>query len=337
MPRQVAHLLVGDHLGQVKRVSIIDGEVALLEGFATPDSKNPVVSIQQISGHKSKQLIARRNGELFAHDPIQDKTKSCGTASESLNKALSLPENKIVLVYDKQVVIEGQGDIVNQKKGFIKDAKINNDKLALVGLDIPLRIFDIHKRNKIFEADPPEKDWLGIKPEVFVSGLDFVGQSRVATCSKSDSVVRVYDIRHKPKPIILADINQTAFNEHAESCRFVSIASTGQDERSVVVGSNVGQILAIDLRFSVKQQPKKKLQPKTYKVLGSFKGARGASIKDVKVVPAGGNEDGMKVISCCLDRYLRIHNFTRNSRHLDKHVYMKTKPYCCSPVFYEEA
>lgn len=334
MPKQVAFLLVGDHLGQVKKVLLESGEVSILDE-ATPDSKNPVVSIEQI-GQKSKQLIANRAGELYIYDPVQNITKSCGKATESLNKALPFSDNKVLLIYDKHVVLEGQGDFINQKKGEIKNAKINKDKLAVVGIDVPLKIFDINSKSKIFEADPPEKDWLGIRPDVFVAGLDFVGQTRVATCSKSDSVIRVYDTRNKPKPIILADIDQTAFNEHAESSRFASIASTGDDGRSLVVGSNVGQILAIDLRFNVKQKPKKKLQPRTFKILGGFKGARGGSIKDVKIIPASGEEDaGYKIISCCLDRYLRIHNFTRNSRHLDKHVYLKTKPYCCSPVFYE--
>lgn len=334
MAKQVAYLLVGDHLGQVKKVLLTSGEVSILDGCPTPDSKNPVVSIEQI-GPNNKQLIANRTGELCIYDPIQDIIKSCGKATDSLNKALPFSKNKVFLIYDKHVALEGQGDFINQKRGEIKNAKINNDKLALVGIDIPLKIFDINSKNKIFEADPPEKNWLGIKPDVFVSGLDFVGQTRVATCSKSDSVIRVYDIRNKPKPIILADIDQTAFNEHAESSRFASIVSTGEDGRSIVVGSNVGQILAIDLRFNVKQTPKKKLQPRTYKVLGGFKGARGASIKEVKIIPAGEEDAGYKIISCCLDRYLRIHNFTRNSRHLDKHVYLKTKPYCCSPVFYE--
>lgn len=340
MPKQLAFILVGDHLGQVKKVLLPNGEISLLADCATPSSANPVVSIEPI-GQDNKQLIANRNGELYIYDCVQDIIRPCQKADDLLNKALPATGNKVVLIYDKHVAFEGQGDCfakVKQKKSEIKNAKLNDKNLALVGIDIPLRIFDVEKKSKIFEAEPPEKDWLGIKPDVYVSGVDFTGGgSRVATCSKSDSVIRVYDAKSKPKPVILVDINQTAFNEHADAAKFISVASTGTDGHSIVVGSNVGQILAIDLRFNVKHIPRKKLQPKTYKILGGFKGARGGSIKDVKVVPSDNDDDstGHKVISCCLDRYLRIHNFTKNGRYLDKHVYMNTKPYCCSPVIYE--
>lgn len=353
MGTQLAYILVGDHLGQVKRVLLPSGEVSTVPDCAKPSSSNPVVSIEQIQ--KSKHLIANKNGELYVYDSVYGKTKQCETTgSDSLVKAIPLGENNdVVLVYEKQVIFNGRGgdDLIKQKKGQIKNAKTHDNKLALVGKDIPLRIFDINTKSKIFEAGPPDKNWLGIQPECMVAGLDFVGQTRVATCSKSDSVIRVYDTRQQAcksleKPIIKIDVNQTAFNEHADSGRFTSVASTGIEGHSIVVGSNVGQLLAIDLRFNVKQLPKKKLQPKTFKILGGFKGARGATVKDIKVVPSAsvscGQESeaaesfGYKVISCCLDRYLRIHNFSRTSRQLDKHVYMKTKPYCCSPVFYED-
>lgn len=333
MPSGLAYVLVGDHLGQVKKVLPATGDISLISGFAAPSKSNPVVSIEPILG-QNKQLIANKEGDIFVYDCIRDECKSLKKAEDSLIKALSISDNKLIYIYDKRVALgESGGDTIKQKKGEIKNAKICDNSLATVGVKIPLRVLDIVSKSTLFEADPPDKDWLGIQPEVFVNGLDFVGQSKVATCSKSDSVIRVYDIKgSKKKPVISIDVDQTAFNEHADSARFVSVASTGEEGHSIVVGSNVGQILAIDLRFNVKQLPKKKLQPRTYKVLGGFKGARGGSIKDVKIVPACGEGD-YQVISCCLDRYLRIHNFNKTSRELSKHVYMKTKPICCSPVF----
>jgi len=338
MHEQLAFILVGDHLGQVKKVLPDTGEISSLVGCAAPCRSNPVVSIESI-GEQSMQLIANKNGDLYIYDCIHDTIKSCHKVDDDLIKALPLSAKQVFLIYAKRVSLEGRGEFIKQKKGNICNAKAVDNKLALVGKDIPLKIFDIQTRQKIYEADPPEKDWLGIRPEVYVSGLDFLARDKAATCSKSDSVIRVYDTLSKSKPVISVDISQTAFNEHADSSRFLSIASTGDDGHSVVVGSNVGQILAIDLRFNVKHLPKKKLQPRNHKILGGFKGARGASIKDIKLVQAnlGGDSDGYKVISCCLDRYLRIHNFTRQSRQLNKHFYMTTKPFCCSPVFYHGA
>lgn len=344
MARQVASLLVGDHLGQIKKVLLPSGEVSLLADCGEPSSSNPVVSIEQIKPI-NRYLIARQNGNLYIYDPIHNQVKQRETnVRESLIKALPTEklDDEVIFLYEKEVYFQKKGYSLKQKKGLIKNGLIHDNKLALVGKDIPLRVFDVATRNKIFEADPPDKNWLGIRPDIFTNGVDFLAQNRVATCSKSDSVIRIYDTQGKlSKPVISVDLGQTAFNEHADAGRFISVASTGADVgHSLVVGSNVGQIVAIDLRFNAKQLPKKKrLQPKTYKVLGSFKGARGASVRDLKIVPASdedSRESGHKVISCCLDRYLRVHNFTRNSRQLDKEVYMKTKPHCCCPIFYED-
>lgn len=372
MSQELAYILVGDHLGQVKKVLWPSGEISLLSNLTSPTSSNPIVSIEPIFG-SNKQLIANKNGQIYVYDCIKDETKECQNVDSDLIKAISLKAKstndniKILYVYEKQVVLEKEIVIKNTnkdlKRGVIKNAAQQEDRLAIVGKDIPLKLYDINKMVRIFDSDPPEKNWLGIRPETFVSGVDFLGNNtnRLATCSKSDSVIRVYDLSSKlSKPVISIDINQTAFNEHADAARFISISSTNQPSlghNSLVIGSNVGQMLAIDIRFNVKQitNKKKKLQPKQYKVLGGFKGSRGATIKDIKIIPNVKSqideddvkdeddeddyvkvESGHKVISCSLDRYLRIHNFTKTSRHLDKHVYMTTKPLCCSPVFYNK-
>lgn len=362
MSERLAFLLIGDHLGQIKKVSYPNGKVTVLDNCAEPAKSKPVVSIEPIQNSKH-QLIAHKNGELYLYDPIYDTTKACEQANEDLVKALPISQKKTLFVHEKRVISESKKDFIYLKRGIIHNAQVQNNEIAIVGKDIPLKIFDINTRRNTFEADPPEKNWLGIRPDIYVAGLSYVAQTRVATCSKSDSVIRIYDTKSKPKPIISVDINQTAFNEHADSARFLSVASTGDQGHCIVVGSNIGQIFAIDLRFNVKQVPKKKkLQPKRHKILGSFKGSRGGSIKDIVIVPAfeenksasSSDDDdheeesevedisvgkksqvGYKVISCCLDRYLRIHNFTKTSRNLDKHVYMNTKPLVCSPVFYE--
>lgn len=333
--RELAYLLVGDHLGQVKKVLPESGEITLIPECATPSSSNPIVSIEPIS-NGNKYLFANREGQLYIYDAILDKTTKCENTVGPLIKALPITKKKTIFLYDKQIILEGQGNLVEHKKGEIKNGQVHDGKLAIVGVNIPLKIYDIERKTKFYDADPPEKNWLGIKPDVFVADLNFVGRTRVATCSKSDSIIRVYDTQSKPKPIISVDINQTAFNEHADSARFTSVTSTGDDCHTIVVGSNVGQILAIDLRFNVKQIPKKRMQPRNYKILGGFKGPRGATIKDVKLVSGKTEDEGQKVISCCLDRYLRIHNFTKSNRTLDKHVYMTTKPFCCTPVFYDK-
>lgn len=335
--QKLKFVLVGDHLGQVKKVLQPSGEISNIS-CAPSSSSNPVVSIENFADEHDKRLIANKNGDLYIYDCTSDDVETLNKADGPLNKAITDENGNIFLIYDNQISIYDKNHLfLSHKKGSIKSAKVSKDSqnLAIAGKEIPLNVYDIETKKRIFQADLPERDWLGIQPDCFVADIDFVGGHRVATCSKSDSVIRVYDVnrQERRKPIISINIDQTAFNEHADSARFHSITSGEDPCHSIVVGSNVGQILAVDLRFNVKEQPKKrKMQPRTYKVLGGFKGPRGASIKDLKLIPSDEPNGGHYLISCCLDRYLRIHNFNHKSRDLVRHVYMITKPLCCCPV-----
>lgn len=335
-------ILVGDHLGQVKRVLQPSNEISLLTGLSTPASSNPIVSIEPITWEKDERLIASKSGQLYRYDCIRNELEEYVEVDGSLIRAIPNDNGKIFLTYDDHVMLNDgkKNDLfLRQKRGQIVSTKLDTDGkiFASVGKDIPLMIHDIESKKKIYQADLPERDWLGIQPDCYVSELDFVGTHRIATCSKSDSTIRIYDYKRlAKKPAISINIDQTAFNEHADSARFLSVTSTGQSGHTIAVGSNVGQILAIDLRFNVKEQPKKrKMQPRSWKVLGGFKGPRGASIKDLKLIPDTQSDNGHLLISCCLDRYLRIHNLNNRSRELVRHAYMVTKPLCCSPVFYQ--
>lgn len=341
---ELASILIGDHLGQVKKVSMPSGEVIILSNSALPDKSNPVVSIEPIY-QQNKHLIANKDGSLYIYDSLHDSMEQCQTANQSLIKALPYAEEEVILIYDREICFESSGEVLKQKKGHIKNAKALGEKLAVVGEDIPLRVFNLSQKSKpIFDASPPDKNWLGIQPETHVANLEFIGPegNHIATCSRSDSVIRLYDIRQtskSSKPVVSVNLDHEAFNEHADAGRFVAIHSMKDKANTIVVGSNVGQLIAIDLRLSAVKPCKsakergKKFKPRGYKVLGGFRGARGATIKDVKIVPTQSGE--CKLISCCLDRYLRLHNFSRNNRSLDKHVYMKTKPLVCSPIFYQ--
>lgn len=346
MSNELASILIGDHLGQVKKVLWPSGELSSLKDLGQPDKNNPILSIEPLDGNA--HLICRKNGELYLYDPVHDKTKeiSCKTF-EQLIRILPMGEGNFVYVQEKSLTFisdtKKKETTITLKKGRIKVAQIGGDYLSIAGKDIPLRVFDLKTKNKIFDANFPEKDWLGIQPECDVSDLNFVNHDKVATCSKSDSVIRVYDIKSgKPDPCISINLNQTAFNEYAEAGRFISITSARGHEsnaktRTVIVGSNVGQQIAIELRFGIKSQPKKRLQSKPYKVLGGFKGSRGAAIKDISMIESDKSQGDYKVISCCLDRYVRVHNMSKTKgRNLEKHFYVKTKPICCSPVFYND-
>lgn len=417
----LAFILVGDHLGQIKRV-YPNGDVSIIGYTDLPSKDNPVVSIEPVKLNSVKYydnihrdftrfLIGKRNSHIYHYNCIDDElTLVCCNfiEGEQLISALPIQDNKILLVYEKRIDLvdynhamsgkvvdhfcpnttEDDGDnneppkkrrkkkktsqdIVEQTKlderkdldrphithGYfefkkpiklkINCASISGNNLAVAGSNLPLKVFDIKSKRLLFEGDQPEPDWLGIRPEIYVSSLQFVGgcakdeklPDKVVTCSKSDSVIRVFDINsnNSKKPCITVDMNQTAFNEYASAPRFTSVSSSPAlttASQSIVVGSNVGGLFGIELRFNIKRDHRKKLQKRNYSHIGGFKGSRGSTIKDVKVTFQDG---GQKLISCCLDRFLRIHDFTTSklairSRYLHKEINLSTKPTVCFPV-----
>ena len=62
----------------------------------------------------------------------------------------------------------------------------------------------------------------------------------------------------------------------------------------------------------------------------------GGSIRDIKFIPE--TKQRSKIITCCLDRFVRVHNFEtgfEKSKELKGKYYMKTKLTCLQPIFTE--
>ncbi|XP_054153318.1 uncharacterized protein LOC128952020 [Oppia nitens] len=226
----------------------------------------------------------------------------------------------------------------NTANTHLTSFKVNDHMLAIGGKNIDLKVFDLNTKQSIFNAKPLSNDWLGIKQETWISGVEWVGgnsksnecPSWVATCSRSDSVVRVYDIKSKQKkPVMNINLKNETFNNDSNPPSFTAICSTSvphtiaKPTQNIILGTTIGRMMAVDLRFNTH----------SYRHLGVFKGFGGGAIRDVKYV--GQTHNTFKVLSCSLDRFVRIHNFKTcpsSTRSLESKIYIKTRPTCLQPI-----
>ena len=226
----------------------------------------------------------------------------------------------------------------NTSNSCLTSFKVCNDMLAIAGKNVDLKVFDLTTKQAIYTAKPLSHDWLGLKQQTWVSGVDWLGgntknnsdPSWVATCSRSDSVVRIYDIRGKQrKPVMNIDLKDQTFNNDSNPPSFTSICSTSlphtiaKPTQYVVLGTTIGRMMAMDIRFHTH----------SYRHLGVFKGFGGGAIRDIKYVAQSHNS--FKILSCSLDRFVRIHNFKTCSssiRSLESKIYLKTRPTCIQPI-----
>lgn len=216
--------------------------------------------------------------------------------------------------------------------------KTCNNRLAIAGRNVDLKVFDLSTKQCIFTAKSSNRDWLGIKHQTWVSDLDWVGgnlrtntqPSMIATCSRSDSCIRIYDLKEKQrKPIMNINLKDQTFNNDSNPPSFTSICATSAPHsiavptQNIILGTTMGRMMAVDLRFN----------SHSYRHLGVFKGFGGGAIRDIKYVNQGLNS--FKILSCSLDRFVRLHTFnilSTSSRHLDRKFYVKTRPTCIQPI-----
>ena len=225
--------------------------------------------------------------------------------------------------------------------------KICDNRLAIAGKNLELKIFDINTKQCTFTAKGRSHDWLGLKQNIWISDLEWMGPladrnailnknsslastSIIATCSRSDPVVRIFDLKSRQKkPSMTLNFKDETFNNDSNPPSFTKICSTFSSQKisypnqQIILGTTMGRMMVVDLRFN----------SHSHRHLGVFKSFGGGAIRDIKYVPQGLNYG--KVISASLDRFVRIHSFSTGAdrtRVMDAKYYTKTKPTCIEPI-----
>ena len=211
--------------------------------------------------------------------------------------------------------------------------ELEDNYFAIGGKNHNLKIFNLERNECIFNAKQADADWLGLTAPIYLSGCAWLGKypsNLIATITRTEPVIRCYDLRTDGKAIMSMNMKEKSVF-HSNPPVFSSICSTRNQfsygnlngDHQLIVGSTVGRMIAIDLRLSTQ----------TYRTVSSFKGF-GGSIRDIKYVPE--TKQKSKVITCCLDRFVRVHNFEtgfEKSKELKGKYYLKTKLTCLQPIF----
>ena len=301
------NIVIGFKNGSIYRINI---EKDLC--FATYKPNNKALNLLGIENLQPQNIDPQNL-------PIDVATSK--SANESINREKN---NNILNIFEPNWNIDST---------YLTCFKACFNRLAIGGFNSDLKVFDITTGKNTFTAKSNNTDWLGIKHNSWISGLDWIGNGQeepnlVATCSRTDPCVKVYDIKERQRKPIMSISIKNLNNANNESnlpsltsiCSLPSLTSSASPSASIVVGTTLGRMLAFDLR----------LKTRSSKILGGFNGFSGGSIRDIKYVRD--SQTTCKIFSCSLDRFVRVHTLAKNSRLLDKKVYIKTKPTCLYPI-----
>lgn len=230
----------------------------------------------------------------------------------------------------------------------VNSYKLNDNRLALGGCHYNLRVYDVQTQKAIYNTRTgSSKNPLYCPPRgesTMVGDLDWLGGNKttkkspnmLATCSRVDSIVNVYDLR-SPKPVYYIDLTYQTENKwqpyenQPRGCMFTSICASGAPYSTAVpsqrlaLGSTNGQLHIIDLRFVAK----------SHRSLGKLSGFCGGSVREIRFVSE--SFETSKMISCATDRFVRVHKIQTSftsvvSQKLATKVFLGTKPTTIQPV-----
>jgi len=175
----------------------------------------------------------------------------------------------------------------------MRQSSANPAFIASGGRENNLKIWNLDSEKPevpIFKAKNVPHDELDLRQPVWVQDLTFMPQTTdlVAIASRYGQV-RLYDVRAKPaRP---RDRNRPVINMQFCDHALMSISSTN-NTRQVVVGSSKGEVGLVDLRFA-------------NKLVHKYHGFSG-SVRSIS-----SDESSPYFVSCSLDRFLYLHEFSK--------------------------
>jgi hypothetical protein len=243
--------------------------------------------------------------------------------------------------------------------GHLTCFEVDHDRILVGGKNVEPTVYNLKTNEKIFVGKKCTKgsNWLGLQQGTWVSGVCWLGPitsardgvvlknlnckveasffpSFIASCSKTDPIVRIYDIRAKNggnKPSWVLNLKEATFANDTNPPSFSSITASPSPHacavptQQLILGTTMGRMMAIELRFN----------SHSYRQLGAFKGFSGGTVRDIVFVGNVKKVGDHRIVSCSLDRFVRVHSFKTGAnaqRKLETKVYIKTRPTSIQPV-----
>lgn len=231
--------------------------------------------------------------------------------------------------------------------------EVSHNRLAIAGRNIDLKVFDLKTHECIFTAKGKKKKWLSHKSHSDVGDMAWIGPITspesapvsfaskvrpspvpclVATCSKLDALIRIYDIRSKRrKAMWILNFKDERPKSEPMPPSFTCITASPSPvtcavpTQQLILGTTMGRMLATELRFN----------SHCHRQLGVFKGFSGGTVRGISFVSNAGKMTCHRVVSCSSDRFVRIHTFRTGSdpkRKVESKFYIKTRPTCVQPI-----
>ena len=197
----------------------------------------------------------------------------------------------------------GEEDAVKISTGdnlwAVAQNKAEPGTIATGGKENPLKLWDLSKPDMpIFTAKNVRNDWLNLRVPVWVTKIQFLGDSHRVVTGNGGNQVRVYDPK-SPQRRPVVDVN---FLSHP----ITALSVCPLREEQVVVGNTLGDMGLVDVRKG--------------KVVQLYKGFSGG-ITDLQCHPAA-----PVVVSCSVDRYVRVHSL--DSKAMEDKFYLKSRLNC---------
>lgn len=261
-------------------------------------------------------------------------------------------------VYDPVTVVADPKMKTNL--GHLSCFEVDHNRIVVSGKNVEPTVYDLTTNEKLFVAKKCTKgsNWLGLQHGTWVSDVCWLGPitlekkgvmvknlnckvpaspapSLIASCSKTDPIIRIYDIRRGKnavkKPVWVLNLKDATFANDTNPPSFSSITSSPSPHacavptQQLVLGTTMGRMMAIELRFN----------SHSFRQLGAFKGFSGGTVRGITFVANVKKVGDHRVVSCSLDRFVRVHSFRTGAnaqRKLETKVYIKTRPTCIEAV-----
>ncbi|KAL0994077.1 hypothetical protein UPYG_G00117500 [Umbra pygmaea] len=304
---QICSVWLGSETGILKGVSLSKKQAFNFSEINCLSRDQEVCVLCWGDPQESEVLVGSVNGTVktFSTDKgIFTETRQCGESTQGRFTGLAVTDSALITCVETgqlRVWKEGTDTVeinAGQNVCRMRQNPSQCNRVATGGKENGLKVWDLERpETPIFTAKRVRDDWIDLPVLEWVRDMAFLPDSdKIVTCTGHHQV-RVYDPACPQRRPVL----EATFGEYP-----LTALSLPASRDRVVVGNTHGQLAILDLRKGL--------------VRGCMKGLTGG-VRGLQCHPTL-----PLVVSCGLDRFLRVHSL--EDRSLLHKVYLKSRLNC---------